>query len=130
MCKSHGHGILTSIPMSHHDMSKAMTNNMSVGCLLSDDYSYSRKKAEKSGKLEIKRKVLIMHYRLILILQTSINKCTVCLGSRCRSGFKTREFRFDYLTNMIDGIEKMSFVCWHFLASRILAEILSVKSTV
>ena len=35
---------------------------------------------------------------------------TVRLGSRCRSVFKTREFRFDYLTNMIDGIEKMSFV--------------------
>jgi len=28
---------------------------------------------------------------------------------------KTREFRFDYLTNMIDGIEKMSFVCGIFL---------------
>ena len=55
---------------------------------------------------------------------------TVRLGSRCRSVFKTREFRFDYLTNMIDGIEKMSFVCWHFLASRILAEISSVKNTV
>ena len=50
---------------------------------------------------------------------------TVRLGSRCRSVFKTREFRFDYLTNMIDGIEKMSFVYWHFLASRILAEISS-----
>ena len=56
---------------------------------------------------------------------------TVRLGSRCRSVFKTREFRFDYLTNyMIDGIEKMSFVCWHFLASRILAEIWSVKNTI
>jgi len=52
--------------------------------------------------------------------------CTVRLGSRCRSVFKTREFRFDYLTHMIDGIEKMSFVYWHFLASRILAEISSV----
>ena len=41
---------------------------------------------------------------------------TVRLGSRCRSVFKTREFRFDYLTHMIDGIEKMSFVYWHFLA--------------
>ena len=56
-------------------------------------------------------------------------KDTVRLGSRCRSVFKTREFRFDYLTNMVDGIEKMSFVCWHFLASRILAEISSVKNT-
>jgi len=55
---------------------------------------------------------------------------TVCLGSRCRSVFKTQEFRFDYLTNMIDGIENMSFVCWHFLESRILAEILSFKNTV
>ena len=54
---------------------------------------------------------------------------TVRLGSRCRSVFKTREFRLDYLTNMVDGIEKMSFVCWHFLASRILAEISSVKNT-
>ena len=35
---------------------------------------------------------------------------TVRLWSRCRSVFKTREFHFDYLTNMIDGIEKMSFV--------------------
>jgi hypothetical protein len=26
-------------------------------------------------------------------------------GARCRSVFKTREFRFDYLTNMIDGIK-------------------------
>ena len=48
---------------------------------------------------------------------------TVRLWSRCRSVLKTREFRFDYLTHMVDGIEKMSFVCWHFLASRILAEI-------
>jgi hypothetical protein len=55
---------------------------------------------------------------------------TVRLGSRCRLVFKTREFRFDYLTNMIDRIEKMSFVYWHFLASRILAEISSVKNTV
>ena len=52
---------------------------------------------------------------------------TVRLWSRCRSVFKTQEFRFDYLTNMIDGIEKMSFVFWNFLASRILAEISSVK---
>ena len=60
----------------------------------------------------------------------AIHYITVRLWSRCRSVFKTREFRFDYLTNMIDGIEKMSFVCWHFLASRILAEISSVKNTV
>jgi len=52
---------------------------------------------------------------------------TVRLGSRCRLVFKTREFRFDYSTHMIDGIEKMCFVCWHFLASRILAEISNVK---
>jgi len=52
---------------------------------------------------------------------------TVRLGSRCRSVYKTREFRFDYLTHMIDGIENMSFVSWHFLASRILAEISNVK---
>ena len=52
---------------------------------------------------------------------------TVRLWSRCRSVFKTQEFRFDYLTNMIDGIEKMSFVFWNSLASRILAEISSVK---
>jgi hypothetical protein len=59
-----------------------------------------------------------------------IDNITVRLGSRCRSVFKTREFRFDCLTNMIDGIEKMSFVSWHFLASRILAEISSVKNKV
>ena len=27
--------------------------------------------------------------------------CTVRLWSRCRSVFKTREFRFDYFTNMV-----------------------------
>ena len=31
---------------------------------------------------------------------------------------------------MIDGIEKMSFVSWHFLASRVLAEISSVKNII
>jgi len=38
------------------------------------------------------------------MLNTSFN--TVRLGSRCRSVFKTREFRLDYLTNMIDGSRK------------------------
>jgi hypothetical protein len=32
-------------------------------------------------------------------------KGTVRLGSRCRSVFKTREFRFNYLTNMKGGIK-------------------------
>jgi hypothetical protein len=30
---------------------------------------------------------------------------TVRLGSRCRSVFKTREFRFNYLTNLKGGIK-------------------------
>ena len=59
-----------------------------------------------------------------------VSAITVRLGSRCRSVFKTREFRFDYLKHMIDRIEKMSFVYWHFLASRILAEISSVKNLI
>ena len=53
---------------------------------------------------------------------------TVRLGSRCRSVFKTREFRFDYLTHMIDGIEKMSFVLAFSCKSNIGRDIECKKS--
>ena len=87
-----------------------------MGCVLADGAAYTEEEA--------RRLIFTCLFSLSLVCDVCVFYVELCTTYPViRTVVQRRNI------TMIDGIEKMSFECWHFLTSRILDEISSVKNT-